>query len=112
NAEARRAAAPVLHEVLHQAAPDQRVRAEIIVYLWKIGPEPDSTFPTLASGDSGDVHAAAMLLLKLADKEAERNAVPTLIAAIKGGDASHRVEFIRVLAQLGPEGKDALPVLR
>src|SRR5439155_26427216 len=59
--KARQTAAVVLRDVLRQGVLDQRVRAEIIVFLWRIGPEPESTFPGLASGDTGDIHAATQM---------------------------------------------------
>jgi len=49
NQKAKQAAAQVLREVLRQGAPDQRVRVEIIVFLWRIGPEPASTLPATTS---------------------------------------------------------------
>ena len=116
--EARRSAAPVLREVLHHGAPDQRVRAELIVLLWKIGPEPESTFPGLKTGDAGDVHCATQLLNGVystkADRGTRKNAVPTLVEAFRGAksDPGHRVSFAQTLGEIGPDAKAAIPALR
>src|SRR5262249_10239804 len=102
--------APILRQVRGDT-PDQRVRAEIIVFLWRIGPEPESTFPGLKSGDPGDLWATIQLLRK-ADKETQKNAVPTLVAAFKGTrDANGRVDFARALGEIGPAAKAAIPAL-
>jgi HEAT repeat protein len=108
--EARQAAAPILRQALGDTL-DQRVRAEIIVFLWTIGPEPESTFPGLKSGDTGDMWTTTQLLRK-ADKETQKNAVPTLVAALKGTrDANGRADFVRALGQIGPAAKAAIPAL-
>jgi hypothetical protein len=108
--EARQVAAPILRQVLGDT-PDQRVRAEIIVFLWTIGPQPESTFPGLKSGDPGDLWATIQLLRK-AHKETQKNAVPTLVAALKRTrDANGRADFVRALGEIGPDAKDAIPAL-
>ncbi len=82
-------AAPVLREGLGRFS-DQRVRTELIVFLWTIGREPDSTFPTLKGGDTGDIVAATQLLRK-ADEGTRAHAVPTLVAALRAArDSGHR----------------------
>jgi HEAT repeat protein len=107
---AKAEAAPVLREVL-RGMPDQRVRAEVIVFLWMIGPEPASTFPGLKTGDSGDVQAATQLLRKV-DRQTRKNAVPTLVAALEGArDPNHRAELAQVLGRIGPDASAAVPAL-
>jgi HEAT repeat protein len=108
--EAKQAAAPILRDAL-QRTPDQRVRAEIIVFLWTIGPEPESTFPGLKTGDTGDMWTTTQLLRKV-DKDIQKNAVPTLIAAFKGTrDANGRADFVRALGEIGPAAKASVPAL-
>jgi HEAT repeat protein len=108
--KARSAAAPVLREELRRV-PDQRVRTELIVFLWTIGPEPASTFPTLKDGDAGDIISALQLWPK-ADKGTRENAVPTLVAALRGAKASApRAQLAQVLGEIGPAAAEAIPVL-
>jgi HEAT repeat protein len=115
--KAKQAAAPVLREVLRRGAPAQRVRAEIIVLLWRIGPEPASTFPGLEQGDPGDVPCAVQLLNGVystkADPETRKNAVPVLVAAFRGlrSRPDFRATFASTLGQIGPEARAAIPAL-
>jgi HEAT repeat protein len=112
---AREAATPVLREVLEKGVPDQRLRAELIVLLWKIGPE---AAPAPSRLDPGDLHAAAMMLrgvyaTQAADEATRRNAVPTLVGAFEGAtDAVYRESFAQTLGQIGPDAKAAVPALR
>jgi HEAT repeat protein len=108
-------ATPVLREVLEKGDPSQRLRAEVIVLLWKIGPE---AAPAPSRLDPGDLHAAAMMLrgvysTKAIDEETRRNAVPTLIGAFEGiKDAGYRASYAQTLAEIGPDAKAAIPALR
>jgi HEAT repeat protein len=109
--EAKQAAAPILRQILREGTSDQRVRAEIIVFLWTIGPEPESTFPGLKSGDTGDMWTTTQLLRK-ADKDTQKNAVSTIVAAFKGTrDANGRADFARALGEIGPVAEAAVPAL-
>jgi HEAT repeat protein len=111
---AREAAALVLREVLEKGVPDQRLRAELIVLLWKIGPE---AAPRPSRLDPGDLHAAAMMLRGVyaakADQETQRNAVPTLLGAFEAGakDTVYRVSYAQALGEIGPDAKTAIAAL-
>jgi HEAT repeat protein len=115
NRAAKEAAAPVLREVLEKGVPDQRLRAELIVLLWKIG---SGAAPAPSGLDPGDLRAAAMMLrgvysTKAADEATRRNAVPTLLGAFEGTkDAVYRESFAQALGQIGPDAKAAIPALR
>jgi HEAT repeat protein len=111
---AKRAAAPVLHELLRHGDRDPRVHAEIIVFLWRIGPEPESESWGL---DPGDLIAATLLLTGVygteEDTETQKNAVPSLLAAFKTVPApGHRAALARTLGAIGPAARAAIPALR
>jgi HEAT repeat protein len=111
---ARAAAVPVLREVLEKGDPDQRLRAELIVLLWKIGPE---AAPAPSRLDPGDLHAAGTMLrgvyaAKAADAATRRNAVPTLLGAFEGAaDAGYRASYAQTLGAIGPDAGAAVPAL-
>ena len=103
---AKEAAAPVLREVLEKGNPDQRLRAELIVLLWKIGPE---AAPASSRLDPGDLHAAGMMLrgvyaTRAADAATRRNAVPTLLGAFeeRTRDAVYRASYAHTLREMQP----------
>jgi HEAT repeat protein len=108
---AKEAAALVLREVLEKGDPDQRLRAEVIVLLWKVGPD---AVPRI---DPGDLHAAAQMLrgvysTKATDEATRRNAVPTLLVAFEGTkDAVYRESFAQALGAIGPDARAAVPAL-
>ncbi len=112
---AREAAVPVLREVLQKGDASQRLRAEIIVLLWKIGP---GVVPEPARLDPGDLPAAANMLQGLyatpADQTTRRNAVPTLLKAFESGttDAAYRASYAQALGAVGPDAEAAIPSLR
>jgi HEAT repeat protein len=111
---AREAAAPVLREVLGKGDPDQRLRAELIVLLWQIGP---AAAPAPSRLDPGDLHTAAKMLQGVyttkADEATRRNAVPTLLGAFEGTtDAVYRASFAQALGVIGPDARAAIPALR
>jgi hypothetical protein len=105
--KARATAAPVLREQFHKGVPDSRVRGELILLLWMIGPERESTFPGLQDGDAGDIVTTTQLLPK-ADEQTRRNAV----AALRGSKSNaHRADLARVLGGIAPAAGEAIPVL-
>jgi HEAT repeats len=110
-----KAAAPALLEIM-RAAPDGDVRAESAVTIIAI--DPDGAKPAydafrahlkLSGPNSEDDDWLGWLP---ALGKAAKPLLPDLITALKGKFDSRVLVVLEVLAILGPDAKDALPVLR